>query len=93
VSTLVLPLKAVYFEQIKAGTKPREYRLTTPYWRKRLEGRDYDTIVLTLGYPAAEDTGRRLRRKWRGYSIETIRHPHFGAEPVQVFAIDVSEAA
>ena len=39
-STLVLPLKAEYFHQIKDGTKLEEYRLCTPYWRKRLEGRN-----------------------------------------------------
>jgi hypothetical protein len=92
-ATLVLPLKAVYFNAIKAGTKTKEYRLVTPYWRKRLEGREYDDIVLTLGYPAADDESRRLRRAWRGFTVETIQHEHFGAEPVQVFAIDVEQSA
>ncbi|MGE4307330.1 MAG: hypothetical protein AB7E24_25260 [Novosphingobium sp.] len=27
-----------------------------------------------------------------GWQVKTITHPHFGPEPVQVFAIDVSEA-
>lgn len=35
--TLYLPLKAVYFGQICAGTKREEYRLITPHWSKRLE--------------------------------------------------------
>jgi hypothetical protein len=86
---LVLPLKAVYFNAIKEGTKATEYRLVTPYWRRRLEGRSYDAIVLTLGYPRAGDEERRLRRPWRGFTIETIQHEHFGPAPVQVFAIDV----
>ena len=50
-ATLHLPLKAVYFDQIRDGAKREEFRLVTPYWRKRLEGRTYDRIVLTLGYP------------------------------------------
>lgn len=50
-SDLVLPLKDIYFNQIKAGTKAEEFRLCTPYWRRRLEGRTFDRIVLTLGYP------------------------------------------
>lgn len=87
---LYLPLKRVYFDQILAGTKPREFRLFTPHWRKRLEGRAYDGIVLTLGYPAATDMSKRLYREWRGYEIQTIEHPHFGEKPVQVFAIDVA---
>ncbi|MCZ4321408.1 hypothetical protein [Pseudomonas anguilliseptica] len=30
--TLTLPLKGEYFDQIKAGTKPEEFRLVLP-WR------------------------------------------------------------
>lgn len=88
-SDLVLPLKACYFNEIKAGTKPEEFRLVTPFWRRRLEGRTFDRIVLTLGYPKRDDTERRLIRPWRGYRVTTITHPHFGPEPVQVFAINV----
>ncbi|MBU0917871.1 MAG: ASCH domain-containing protein [Gammaproteobacteria bacterium] len=88
---LILPLKACYFNAIKAGTKPEEFRLCTPYWRRRLEGRTFDRIVLTLGYPKRNEHERRLIRPWRGYRVTTITHPHFGPEPVQVFAINVSE--
>jgi hypothetical protein len=90
-SDLVLPLKRAYFEQIRDGVKPEEFRLCTPYWRKRLEGRTFDRIVLTLGYPAANDTTRRLVRPWRGYRETTITHPHFGPDPVKVYAIHVGE--
>jgi hypothetical protein len=89
-SDLHLALKAEYFEAIRAGTKTEEYRLTTPYWRKRLEGRSFDQIELTWGYPKADDQSRRLLRPWRGYRIITITHPHFGDDPVEVFAIDVT---
>lgn len=89
-STLTLPLKAVFFNEIKSGIKTKEYRLVTPYWRKRLEGRVYDGIVLTLGYPSADDADRRLSRPWRGFTVETIQHDHFGPSPVRVFAIDVA---
>lgn len=89
-SDLVLPLKREYFEQIKAGEKWFEYRLRNEYWCKRLHrGGPYDRIILTLGYPRKDDTERRIVRPWRGYTIKTIVHPHFGPEPVQVFAIDV----
>ena len=88
-ATLTIPLTGKYFDQIKAGTKPEEYRLANEFWRKRLEGRSYDHIVLTRGYPRREDHSRRLEREWRGASLKTITHPHFGPEPVEVFAIDV----
>lgn len=89
---LHLPLKRVYFEQIQRGEKPLEFRLCTPHWEKRLLGRTYDGIVLTLGYPAAGDQSRRLYRQWHGATVRTIEHPHFGPSPVQVFAIDVAHA-
>ncbi|VVE78132.1 ASCH domain-containing protein [Pandoraea sputorum] len=90
--TLTIPVKGIYFDQIKAGTKPFEYRLRTPYWSKRLVGRAYDRVVLTRGYPKATDAERRLELPWRGFKEQTITHPHFGAEPVQVFAIRVDGA-
>lgn len=89
-STLVLPLKAEYFHAIKAGTKVEEFRRVTLYWTKRLEGRSFDAIELTLGYPARGDAERRLVLPWRGMRSTTITHPLFGAEPVQVYAIQVS---
>ena len=51
--TLHLNLKAVYFDAIAAGEKREEYRLATPYWRRRLEGRQFGGIVLKKGYPQA----------------------------------------
>lgn len=87
---LTLPMKAEYFDAIRDGEKPEEYRLTTDFWRKRLEGREYDDIVLTKGYPKAGDPDRTLRLPWRGYAVKTITHPHFGSEPVEVFAIVVA---
>lgn len=87
---LVLSLKREYFEAIKAGTKTEENRLRTPFWQKRIDGRAYDRIVLTLGYPARDNHERRLIRPWQGYTIKTITHPHFGPNPVEVYAIKVN---
>jgi len=89
---LHLSLKAEFFNAIRAGTKDREYRLVTPYWTKRLVGREYDRIELTLGYPARDDQECRISRPWRGFTQSTICHPHFGQHSVWVFAIDVSAA-
>lgn len=49
--SLTLRLNRVYFDQIACGEKCEEYRLASPYWRKRIEGRRYRTVVLTRGYP------------------------------------------
>lgn len=87
---LHLPLKTEYFDAIRAGKKLKEYRLRNNYWRKRLEGKEYDNIILTKGYPPRDDQHRRIKRKWNGCTIETITHPHFGQDPVEVYAIDVS---
>jgi hypothetical protein len=88
--TLQLNLKAVYFDAIAAGEKREEYRLATPYWRRRLEGRQFGGIVLKKGYPKRGDSSRTLARPWAGFTIKTITHPHFGPSPVQVFAITVN---
>lgn len=53
--TLTLALKGEYFDAIKAGTKPEEFRQVTPYWRRRLEGQRFDRIELTRGYPKRAD--------------------------------------
>ena len=91
--TLTLPLKREYFEAIRDGSKTQEFRLCTAYWNRRLVGKQYDRIVLTLGYPAKGDTERRIERPWRGFTVKTITHPHFGDKPVQVYAINVDGCA
>lgn len=87
---LILPLKAIYFDQIKAGVKVEEFRLCTPYWRKRLENRSYDFVTVTKGYPSRDDLERRMTFPWRGYVEKTIQHEFFGVEPVHVFASKVA---
>lgn len=89
-TVLVLHLKGEYFDQIQAGTKPEEYRLRTPYWKKRLENRVYSRIDLLRGYPKHGESGKCLSLPWRGGSVKTITHPHFGPDPVEVYAINVS---
>ncbi|MCA6971193.1 ASCH domain-containing protein [Pectobacterium carotovorum] len=86
---LQLAVISEYFDQMKAGEKPFEYRLQNAYWQRRLVGRDYDTLIITKGYPARTDMSRRLVMPYSGYELQTITHPHFGANPVQVFAIRV----
>ncbi len=90
---LTLALKGEYFDQIKAGTKTEEYRLVTRYWIRRLEGRNYKRLILTRGYPNRTDHDRRLVLPWRGVRETVITHPHFGADPVAVYAINVGHNA
>ena len=87
---LRLPLKAEFFDAIKAGTKTEEFRLVTPYWTKRIERQEPDLIELTRGYPKAGDLECHLTRPWRGCAIRIITHPHFGPKPVAVYAIKVN---
>jgi hypothetical protein len=91
---LTIPVKGEYFDQIAAGDKLYEYRLVTPYWRTRLIGKSFSCVVLTRGYPKAGGVEgvTRLTRMWRGFARKPITHPHFGPDPVIVFAIDVSVA-
>ncbi len=91
---LHLPLKAEYFDAVRNGDKTEEYRLVSAYWTKRLHGREgaprtFSEIVLTWGYPPAGDASRRIILPWRGFTRKTITHPHFGPNPVEVYAIEV----
>jgi hypothetical protein len=47
---LRLTLHREFFAAIAAGIKRTEYRKAKPYWRKRLEGRDYDVVLFRNGY-------------------------------------------
>lgn len=88
-STLYLSLKSEYFDAIVAGTKHHEFRVYNDYWKKRLEGRSYDKIVFTKGYPRRDDMSRRIEFPYHGYQIVPITHEHFGNNPVVVFAIHI----
>ena len=87
---LHLPVKGEYFHQMKDGSKSHEYRLRNEHWQKRLVNREYDEVHIKLGYPKREDTSWILVKPWLGYVEETICHPHFGEEPVDVFAIVIN---
>ncbi|EOW6060623.1 hypothetical protein [Escherichia coli] len=84
---LHLNLKGEYFHAIRAGKKVEEYRLYNDYWRKRLEGREYERLIIKLGYPASHEAHRIINLPYFGYEVKTITHPLFGPDPVKVFAI------
>lgn len=84
---LQLAVKREYFEQIKSGDKKHEYRLRNAYWAKRLVGREYNEVVITLGYLKRGDTERTLVFPYRGFFRTTITHNHFGEQSVDVYAI------
>lgn len=80
-SVLHLNLRREWFAAIANRTKRIEYRAQKPYWRRRLEGRDYDTIQFRNGYatnaPEMLVEFRGLRRYGRGrnayYAIQLGR--------------------
>ena len=87
---LHLNLKKKYFEQIKSGQKKYEYRLINSYWNKRLLNKQYDKILIKLGYPKKDDNERIIERPFRGWIEKEITHPEFGPDPVTVRAIRVN---
>jgi hypothetical protein len=84
---LVLNLKAEYFNEIVSGNKPFEFRERNEYWRKRIEGREYDIVTFCLGYPRKDDHKRRHTVIYSGYELQTITHKHFGVVGMDVYAI------
>lgn len=89
-ANLQLAVKSEYFDAMLSGEKVFEYRLRNEYWKKRLEGRAYNKLTITKGYPKREDRSRRIEVNYCGYVLKTITHPHFGNEPVDVYAIRVT---
>jgi hypothetical protein len=64
---LTLRIKRVYFDAIKRGEKTYELRSDTEYYRSRLQGKDYTTIMLHYQRP------QRVYAKV--VSIERVRTP------------------
>ena len=69
---LHLNLYRKYFDAIVNGTKVFEYRQKTDYWKKRIDGREYDIIKFRNGY--AKDAPTMLV-EYGGYK-EVIRTGH-----------------
>ena len=84
---LILNLKKEYFEQIEAGIKKEEYRLCTPYWQKRIEGKNFNKVIIKLGYPKKSEIDKILTFPWNGYEKKKIIHKHFGSSEVEVYSI------
>src|SRR5205814_1095946 len=68
-----LNLHRRFFADIAAGTKRVEYRKRSPYWKERLENRNYDVITFRNGYatkaPEMFVEFRGLRKRRRQYQI------------------------
>jgi hypothetical protein len=69
---LILILKKRFYNEIKAGTKKWDYRIATPEWKSRLEGKDgeekgFNGILCKMGYPKKGDPEKELRRPWKGF--------------------------
>jgi hypothetical protein len=104
-SDLHLHVKTDYFEAIKRGEKTEEYRLWNLYWIRRMfhyvdlpepalpcEMVVFDSVIIYNAYKPATPENV-LRFPWRGWTMETITHPHFGPNPVKVFAIKLEKEA
>jgi len=88
--TLTLPVNAEYFHQIKDRSKPEEFRLDNDFWNKRITGKEFKKVCITLGYPKKDDVDKRVVREWKGYVKKEITHKHFDNKPEMVFAIDMT---
>lgn len=86
---LHINLKAKYFNEIKQGIKPFEFRLKNEYWTKRLVNKSYDEIHFKLGYPKSNDEKRIIKFPYIGYEVQNITHSEFGTNTVEVFAIKI----
>jgi ASC-1-like (ASCH) protein len=60
---LYLTLKKKWFDLIKSGKKKSEFREIKPYWKTRLEGKEFDFIIFRNGYLKESPT---LKIEWKG---------------------------
>jgi len=88
---LQLAVEGEYFHAMLTGEKPEEYREVTPYWIRRLEGKTFDRVILTWGYPSKTDLRRRIELPFVGIVRKTITHKHFDDRTLEVFAIQLGE--
>ena len=85
---LFLIIKRKYFDQIILGQKTEELRIASPYFEKKLLGRNYKTITLQAGY---NKNSPRLTAEYTGLELKEIQHEIFGPKPVLVFAIKLGK--
>lgn len=98
-ANLQLSLKTKWFEMTKSGGKTEDYREITPYWIKRLcddveyygkswEGvfKNFETNIMTLGYPKSTNTERIIKFKHAGIEIREGK-PEWGAEPGKLYFV------
>jgi hypothetical protein len=86
--TLHLHLKFIYFDEIKAKRKKREYRLSEK-WKHKLDTKGYTHIRLYRGVEKVS-AGTIIDLPYKGYTEEKITHPHFNNTEASVCAIDVA---
>lgn len=84
-SILHLNLHREYFGQIANGTKRIEYRERTPYWKTRLEGREYSVIQFRNGYATDAPV---MRVEFRGIQkIQKWGKPHYAIQLGRVISV------
>ena len=65
-ATLHLNLHREFFAAVAEGRKKREFRRYTPYWRRRIENRQYDLIQFRNGYATKAPV---MVVEYRGYRV------------------------
>lgn len=69
---LILHVKKIWFEWIKEGRKPFEYREVKPYWTKRLK-KKYDRVIIVMGYPKVMDDTNSIIFPWNGFLVGSLK--------------------
>ena len=57
-----------------------------------MENKNYDKVIIKLGYPKNCELEKILEFKYSGYEIKTIKHKHFGTNPVKVYSIKLKSS-
>ena len=73
---LQLNLRRIWFVAIASGSKKKEFRICSPYWKRRLEGRTYREIHFRNGYatdaPWMRVEFKSVSKRGRGRSAQYV---------------------
>lgn len=72
------------FNEIQSQNKSYQYVMANKYWRKRIEGKKYTTLVLK------SSNSKSLKMLYLGFEKQIIPRKRLDKKPIKIFAIRIS---
>lgn len=82
--SLFLTIKKEYFDAILSSEKTEEYRVVSPFYKSRIENKEYTHIILQNGYSSKS---KKLKAEYLGYEIRKVETKIYGNTEVYVLKL------